>query len=89
MTGEENLTDPEYTSIGENMAVTISFTTDVENVNFAELVGHWYSQFVHYNVTDNTCSDLCDQFLQVYNQEHPYSSMANHNNDCNFTVGVV
>lgn len=65
MIGEENLTAPEYTSIGENMAVLITFTTDVENVNFTELNGYWYSQYIHYNVTDNTCSNLCDQFLQV------------------------
>ena len=65
MTQEEDLTSSEYSSVGENMALVLSFTTDVDYVNFTELVGYWYSQYVYYNVTDNTCSSLCDQFLQV------------------------
>lgn len=65
MVGEENLTAPEFTSIGENKAISITFTTDIEYINFTELIGYWYSQYVNYNVTDNTCSSLCDQFLQV------------------------
>ena len=65
MTEEDELMAPEYTSIGENMAVVITFTTEVEYVNFTSLIGYWYSQYEYYNVSDNTCTTSCDQFLQV------------------------
>ena len=65
------------------MAVLITFTTNVEYTNFTELIGFWYHQYVHYNIMDNTCSSLCDQFLQVtWSYNIIAISMANHNNEC-------
>ena len=65
MTADDSLSSPEYSSIGENMALTITLTTEVDYVNFTELVEYWFSQYKHYISTDNTCTSVCDQFVQV------------------------
>lgn len=65
---EDSLVSSVYETMGENMAVRITFTVHMESVNFTELVGYWYSQHEHYNAADNTCTYSCDQFLQVCNK---------------------
>ena len=66
LTRSENLTSPNFDSIGENLALLISHTIiDLGSVNFTELLGYWYSQSNYYNTTENECNAGCDQFLQV------------------------
>ena len=54
-----------YRALGENVAIQISLASTELTYNFTTLVGYWYSQYVHYNVTSNTCTAGCDLFLQV------------------------
>ena len=65
---QDGLTIQEYTSIGENLEKTLIFSgTEIVHgfINFTQLAGYWYSQHTYYNVTDNTCTISCKEFLQV------------------------
>ena len=62
-----------YRAIGENVAIQVTLASTELTFNFTALVGYWYSQYVHYNVTSNTCTAGCDLFLQV---KHKYYTMS-------------